>query len=276
MDYIDITNKSALLFAINATAQIKGICEPLQNYLGISCFGYLKIYNDCSYISLMNGFQGYQRKYFTHIKSLDPYFHFNLRISPYNQAKCFLWPTKYKKLYPIMALLKEYNIWHGFSISYRYKDYCELFYFAFDKDENDKAQFYVQNSQLLEKFCNYFKTQAADLIDDSDKSKLAVYQDKFDTSYLEGSNGDRQQFLNEINSAENSFLINKSRSLINLTPRESECISIYMQNRTIKEIGKFLNLSPRTVERHIENVKKKLGVNYKSQLVDIFSNIYIG
>ena len=50
-------------------------------------------------------------------------------------------------------------------------------------------------------------------------------------------------------------------------------MSIFMQNRTIKEIGKHLELSPRTVERYIENVKQKLGVNYKSQLVDIFSNI---
>ena len=97
---IDIitANKSALSFAINAIPRVKEICKPLTEYLGIKCFGYLRIYNDCSYISLINGYQEYQQQYFTHIKSQDPHFNSHLRSSAYNQVQFFLWPTKYEAL----------------------------------------------------------------------------------------------------------------------------------------------------------------------------------
>ena len=71
-------------------------------------------------------------------------------------------------------------------------------------------------------------------------------------------------------SKEKYSLTNKNGEVVNLTSRESDCISIIIQGRTMKEIGRMLNLSPRTVERHIDNIKQKFEVHSKGQLIDIF------
>ncbi len=270
MTKIITKNKLAISFALQVTERVKEICKPLTEYLGISCFGYMKIYNDCSYIALINGHEAYLQKHHETIQTQDQQFSDNMRKMSYGGPHYFLWPTKYEKLPPIISLHDEFNIWHGFSINYRYQDYIEIFAFAFDKHSDDKSQFYLQNLQFLTKFCNYFKIQAADLIDCNNKNKLAIYKDKFDISYLEEIEINRKKFFDEINKTKSLQLINKNGELINFTKREAECISIFMQNRSMKEIGKHLDLSPRTVEHYLENVKQKLGVQYKSQLVDIF------
>lgn len=60
---------------------------------------------------------------------------------------------------------------------------------------------------------------------------------------------------------------------VTLTKKESECIYEYLKGRTSKEIGLRLDISHKTFEKHIENIKFKLGLNTKSQLFDfIFNN----
>ncbi len=223
---------------------------------------------------LINGYSEYAHKYFNNVRKPDPHFIQNLNSTANQEVSFLLWLTKDVILPPIRSLHHEYDIWHGFNITYRKKEYCELFCFAFSKNSDDKSQFFLQNSPLLTKFCDYFRVKAIDLIDDCNKSKLALYADKFDLYYMEEMNRDINQFLKKINNENSLYLTNKKGDLVHLTPRELDCISIFMKNRTMKEIGKILDLSPRTVENHIGNIKQKLEVNYKSQLIDIFSNIY--
>ncbi|MEK7724152.1 MAG: response regulator transcription factor [Acidobacteriota bacterium] len=85
-----------------------------------------------------------------------------------------------------------------------------------------------------------------------------------------------------------SFLINRSRRAINLTdkqptindltPTERRVLKLIAENLTSKEIGEQLFISPRTVEKHRENICQKLNlqgshsllkyaVQHKSQLL---------
>lgn len=52
-----------------------------------------------------------------------------------------------------------------------------------------------------------------------------------------------------------------------LTERQSECLFFLLRGKTVKEIAKFLNLSPRTVEDHIEALKLKFACQNKHELV---------
>jgi DNA-binding CsgD family transcriptional regulator len=45
-----------------------------------------------------------------------------------------------------------------------------------------------------------------------------------------------------------------------LTPRQRECLELAADHWTSKEIGRRLNIAPKTVDRHIEEAVKKLGV----------------
>ncbi len=69
-----------------------------------------------------------------------------------------------------------------------------------------------------------------------------------------------------------------SRLMVNgvsLTPRESECLIFIMRGYTAKEIGKSMNVSSRTVECHLDNIKEKTGYLTKSRIIDsLLCNTY--
>lgn len=68
-----------------------------------------------------------------------------------------------------------------------------------------------------------------------------------------------------------SFLINRSRraiqltekqpSINDLTPTEKRVLKLIAEDLTSKEIGEQLFISPRTVEKHRENICQKLGLH---------------
>jgi DNA-binding CsgD family transcriptional regulator len=272
MRYIQTTNKSAFLFSTSITHKIKEICSPLQNYLDINYFNYLKLFNDCSFITATNGHENFIEMYFESIKTQDPQFIEALKTTSLGESHFYLWPTTflYNKLPPIKSLQNEYNIWQGSSIIYNKETYFEIFSFAFNKQSDNKAQFYCKNFQTLIKFANHFKIQAADLLDDRNKDKIALYPEKFDFAYTENNN--TNQFIAELD--KNFGLRSPNGNFIHLTKREFESLKLISNNKTVKEAAQLLELSPRTVEAYINNMKMKLGINYKNQLIDLFNKCY--
>lgn len=65
------------------------------------------------------------------------------------------------------------------------------------------------------------------------------------------------------------FLRGLSRTFHKLTPAEIQIITLIKQDKTSKEISDFLNISPRTVEFHRDNIRKKLGI--KNQKINLRS-----
>jgi DNA-binding CsgD family transcriptional regulator len=55
---------------------------------------------------------------------------------------------------------------------------------------------------------------------------------------------------------------------ITLSPREKEVLEHVLRGLPAKRIGVLLNISPRTVEYHIENMKAKFSVYSKSELIE--------
>ena len=59
--------------------------------------------------------------------------------------------------------------------------------------------------------------------------------------------------------------VNKVNSPI--SNRENQIIEGLSHGLTEKEIGEKLYISPKTVDRHIDNIKKKIGVNKNIEIV---------
>jgi DNA-binding NarL/FixJ family response regulator len=51
-----------------------------------------------------------------------------------------------------------------------------------------------------------------------------------------------------------------------LTPRETEIVKLIAEAHGSKEIGELLHISPKTVERHRENILRKLGMSDRVEL----------
>jgi DNA-binding CsgD family transcriptional regulator len=54
-----------------------------------------------------------------------------------------------------------------------------------------------------------------------------------------------------------------------LTKREAECLICLARGYTLKQIGRTLGVSPRTIEDHIERLKGKLRCRSRSDLINI-------
>ena len=53
-----------------------------------------------------------------------------------------------------------------------------------------------------------------------------------------------------------------------ITVRESECLFYLMRGKSLKEIGRIMGISPRTVETHIDRLKYKFCSTNKSELIE--------
>ena len=56
-------------------------------------------------------------------------------------------------------------------------------------------------------------------------------------------------------------------SEVYLTQREAECMKYLVQGYTFKETGTALSLSARTIEFYVKNIKKKMKLRKKSELI---------
>lgn len=65
-----------------------------------------------------------------------------------------------------------------------------------------------------------------------------------------------------------SYVISRSCEQPHLTPREAEVLFLLLRCRTPKQISVALEISVRTVERHIDHLKLKFGAGSKSELID--------
>ncbi len=65
-----------------------------------------------------------------------------------------------------------------------------------------------------------------------------------------------------------SFNIDETPNKYDLSPRESECLFYLLRGKSAKEIGFHLNISPKTVEAHIQQLKYKLNCCNRSQLIE--------
>jgi DNA-binding CsgD family transcriptional regulator len=66
--------------------------------------------------------------------------------------------------------------------------------------------------------------------------------------------------LNEIIS---SFTHNLATNFLGFTPSEIQIANLVMFGKTTKGIAEMMNLSPKTVEFHRDNIRKKIGIKNK-------------
>lgn len=60
-----------------------------------------------------------------------------------------------------------------------------------------------------------------------------------------------------------------------LTRRELQCLQISLRGRSARQAAIELGLSQRTVEEYLNNVKKKLGVTSKSEMINVAINLML-
>ena len=264
-------NALAYQYYLSNQERLKPIYDHLIN-LGIPFFGYIKIFNDGSYLPLISNITPeFMKTYFSIIKNLG--FTVTTVINKTIDAKYnyVFFPTEIehydKRKDPIMKLMYDFNIWKNVLAIYKLNNskFIECYMFNMESSVIQATNFYLNNIQLLEYGIDYFDIKAKDLIDTTDKTKLAYFKQKLNFNIL----SQKELILQQ----SKQFSLNaeiKTGKYSKLSYRETECLHYLSLGNSMKEIGSILNLSPRTVEHHLNSIKQKTGLLYKSQLVREF------
>ncbi len=234
--------------------EIDNIISPLKKF-HINYFTYLRSYNDGARICLTNRADDFEA-----YLSEKHYLKGNCEAKPklYNEQAVLWFLLPNQQHYQFSR--ENFNIDHGITLTFPNKEYCEFFAFASDKQHPLVIHFYLNNLEILKKFSTYFKAQAAHLLKMGETNKI------FYPFHNLAAPAASKKELNEV--APNTI------KLPIFTPRQMDCAVYLLQGFKNHEIAQKLGRSVRTVETHIEYLKRKLNCRNKSELILTLSKIF--
>lgn len=247
--------------AVSASANVLAICSDFFQKTGISYFTFARQFNDGSRFSLTTHPE--QALYFYNSE-----YYRNIVFSKPEQKKTEYWLWN---ALPFSAALEDqamrFDIANGFTIIQPQDQTTEYFYFGARTHEQFMNNFYINHLGLLHQFCAYFKEQARGLIATAAqaKNRIMLPADLIQQSTNHAAIDPIRQFHDrQVITVENiSFNAIDGQ----ITKREIECGLLLVKGATAKSIARDLDISPRTAEVHIQNLKTKLACHSKTQLI---------
>ena len=165
--------------------------------------------------------------------------------------------TRNKYLKQLADQKNFFNFDHAFMLISKDENYCEYNIFYSETNEQNALNFYLNNLNLLEGFVDFFKTQVQD-----NKIFNKVQEHPIVSAWRDPQLSHQTGHTIGIHSLSvRNFLP------VKLTRREIEVCHKVILGESSSEISSSLYISIKTVNRHIENVKVKLGVRKKSELI---------
>lgn len=171
---------------------------------------------------------------------------------------------KYEKVVTVAA---DCKLFHILFFVNRVSNYYRVCGFGIEKSSKPILNFYINALPVLETFVNYFERRADDLLDSSDDG--LIYLPTYHAPLIVNENFDGFTEFNETEKLFNAEYVDEF-SDIRLTIREKESLSLIAQGYTMKSVAMRLKISHRTVEQHLRNIKDKIGLNTKNQLLDFW------
>ncbi len=137
-------------------------------------------------------------------------------------------------------------------------------YYSFHSDNSEICNNLINNLEVFNKFLDCFRKENTGIIKKAreDKVNFAEIKEDYFVEKREIGRTDRQKinyFLQDMG------LIEKGKEI---TYREWQCLILHKRGYSAEKTGDTLGISRRTVETHFDNIKKKLNVDSKSELIE--------
>ncbi|MBN2261066.1 MAG: response regulator transcription factor [Clostridiales bacterium] len=244
-------------YAQNPEDYVRKLCEPLFREFGFSYFHYVRYYDDQRVFDIN-----------THTK-----YSMNFVKKGFNSGYGLLPKSSFIKRWAFLDLLindpqrreflKSYDIYDGFGLVIKNCHFIESFDFAWPHFDTELYLTCLNNINHFKKFCLYFKTQASEHIEFHRKNTMLMPPSCVATI---ATLSKKKLALDEIK----KYYIDHNHQEIALTPREFECYKLLATGCSMKMIASRLDISIKTVEFHLNNIKSKLGVHSKYRLIQLF------
>lgn len=242
---------------------ISDLCLPLLK-LNIAYFAHVRITHDKKFSAISNNpmfaMQYLKNKfYMADVHMLDET----------KFGEFFVWDgIQFKgEAARLCNLADEMGLFYPFTIIEKNSQGIDYYHFASNTTNKQINQTYIANLDLLKLFISYFKENVS-----QSKALSKAYQFTFDvnsapkTSFEDDSIiYDRSDFIQSIHSGKKQSRLQIDSVLLSM--RQSEILRQVVRGKTMKEISRVMNLSPRTVGHYFDTIKNKLNVSSRSELI---------
>lgn len=241
--------------------KINLICKPLQMF-DLTYFHYIRTYENHSRISLSNN-RPWVEYYYDKQYYLNPAIDKHFSYSTYSRLS---WAS-FEHTIIFSNLREKFDIGNGITLIRKFHKCTDFYYFGTSADNKKIFDFYINNIKLLERFIIYFMDAASKIIKNANEHRIVIPDTKITLAQLKN---------NDINNIEESFInstpikkirINDGSSEMILSSRQVDCIAGLILGKNAKHISKDLNLSIRTIENYIYNLKIKFNCYSKTDLI---------
>ena len=225
-------------------SEVRKICHPVLDKLGITFFDYARMYDDGSCYVLANNSDVMSYLFRNEAPLFTPVEHRLLKKKIY-----YLVPDNgpYQK---VMQDARQYfNVAHAIDLFQCHRGYVDVCCFASTAHNEAIINYYLNHIDVLENFMAYFRNAASGLIGGLNRSRIIL------PKHMRLNFDSRSVFTDQIG--------------VNLlTGRETDIARLITRGKTANEIALTMRRSRRTIEHHIANIKEKLGVCTKSDLIE--------
>lgn len=269
-------NRNAFEYTQTVLPKFLNICDPIFNY--IDNVSYCIIFKNKYYFKICNNvpWTEYYLKstYGDKRENFDIAIPTNIKNGEYYHA---IWPN-YSIHWPTLnhddelEASQRFNMYNGFSMLIKNHDYIEAFWFTYSNPSNKDfiSSFYLKNIVKLKEFCTYFRQAFSQEINNLNYQNFAKYELGIKIYHYDDKHKmlDIDKFLSLTDTRKYPIINNNSE--IFLSNREYQCLNYMTHGKTAKEIAMTLELSSRSIELYIKNIKNKLKVNNKFEAVKLF------
>lgn len=173
--------------------------------------------------------------------------------------------------------LKEYlYVDHGVTFIYFDQKGCYGLAFGGLRQNNYLVNMLLKEIRLITDFKNYLITELHDVISEMDKHTFPVAQYVGDNFYQDTN------FFGNRSLTDKADLLLKTKRIeekdlellnIHLSRREKQCALLCLRKHTIEEIGSILGISMNTIKRVMFELKERLHVNKKRDLLTVLKKL---
>ena len=169
-----------------------------------------------------------------------------------------------------------YNTYHSITISEPVNDGCEFYLFSCPKEHAAEIHYLSNHMEILYHFILFIKDRGRKLFSAASKNKITLPKisereipvDYIDADFALKMDAAAKQFLRMTPVHRFQFESDGIQG-VHLTQRELQCVSHLLDYKTALEIAELMNVSRRTIESYLDNVKNKLNCSNLKELKDL-------
>lgn len=243
--------------------KIRHLCKPLQTHFGIDVFAYSNFADDGGYYQISNVPEialipwenaTYKNNFFLKDPSVFASGAYLLN---------FVGDSKYKGILHFMQK-KGCNL--HLRIVQKDEAGCHQFLFGSKREGLPFNTLFFNATHVFNSFCDYFLKESTPILKRCDSYKFSLtelmgidFKDERHYTPASVAIEARDKFLAEISP--------DYAKMLKLTKREKRCLIELLKGKTAVGIGLSLNISPRTVESYLTNIKEKMDCCSKEELI---------